>query len=123
MAANVLRMYPHSLFKAPERSKRRGRLPRGVANIKHYSRLKVGVLAEVAGSRDKPENDGIRVLITKFDPSSRHCWLAQSLDRKIRCSDGELDRFVWFKPEQLRRVWTGLSPNERLQLRLRRAAP
>lgn len=121
--ANVLR---HERFErgAPTLpvKRRRGPLPRNVVPIKRASRLKVGLLAEVVGTHDKPENDGIRVLINKFDPSTRHCWLTQSLDRKIRCSDGEFDRFVWFKPEQLRRVWTGLSTNERLQLRLRRAA-
>lgn len=122
MAANLLR---HERFdRAPVAlpKRRRGPLPRGVVSIKTASRLKVGVLAEVVGSRDKSENDGIRVLIKHFDPRTRHCWLTKSLGRVIRCSDGALDTEVWFKPEQLRRVWTGLSTNERIQLRMRRAA-
>lgn len=122
MAANVLRHERFQRVPMPPQKRRRGPLPRGVVSIKSVSRLKEGMLAEISGSRDKSENAGIQVLITKFDPSSRHCWLVQSLGRKIVCNDGELDRFVWFKPECLRRLWTGLSTNERIQLRLWRAS-
>jgi hypothetical protein len=97
--------------------RRRGRLPPGVVSIKHASRLRVGVLAEVVNSSIEA-NNGIRVVITHFDPRTRHCWLTKSFERAIRCSDGALDTEVSFKPEQLRRVWKGLSENERIQLRM-----
>jgi hypothetical protein len=45
----------------------------------------------------------------------------QSLGRDIVCNDGKLaKKEVWFKPKQLRRLWTGLSGDELVKLSLRR---
>jgi hypothetical protein len=118
-AANVA-LHPTFLWPVRPAVKRR-RLPPGVSNIRHVSRLKVGALAEIIGRR-KRENNGIRVIIKGFDADSAHCWLVKSLGGPIRCSDGALDTEVYLKDGQLRRLWTGLTANERLQLRLRRAA-
>lgn len=124
MVANVLRHERFQGVPVQPQKRRRGPLPRGVVSIKRTPRLHIGVVAEIVGSRDSPENNGIRVLIMEYDPQQRpHCWLTKSLGPPIRCNDGALDKDVWFKDCQLRRVWTGLSENERIQLRLRRGVP
>lgn len=121
MAANVLRHERFQRVPMQPQKRRRGPLPRGVVSIKSASRLRVGALAEIVDTPTKV-NDGIRVVVIDFDPASPYCWECKSLGRDLRCKDGTMARTVMFKSSYLRRVWTGLSANERIQLRLRRAA-
>jgi hypothetical protein len=119
---NLLKMYPHCLFRPPEQAaRRRGPLPRGVVSIKHASRLRVGALAEVVNASIE-ENNGLRVVITDFDSSSNHCWVCKSLDRDIRWTEGGAGQTASLRSRNLRRVWVGLSANERTRLRMRRAS-
>ena len=120
MAANVLRheRFERSPVQLPKR--RRGPLPRGVVSIKSVGHLRVGAIAEVVNASIQ-ENNGLRVVITHFDPSSTHCWDCKSLGRDIRWTEGGAGRTASLRPRNLRRVWTGLTTNERIQLRMRRA--
>lgn len=121
MSAVVLR---HERFeRAPElpQKRRRGPLPRGVVSIKGASRLRTGALAEVVNASIE-ENNGLRVVITDFDSRSQHCWECKSLGPDIRWTEGGAGRTALFRPRNLRRVWTGLTANERIRLRLLRGA-
>lgn len=122
--ANVLRHERFESVPARPQKRRRGRLPRGVASIKRTHRLKEGDFAEIVGEREEAENHGIRVVITLFSLKEHpYCWLVKSLGRAIRCKNGSLYREVWLKDENLRRLWTGLGENERIQLRMWRGVP
>jgi hypothetical protein len=101
--------------------RRRGPLPRGVASIKGMSKLRVGALAEVVNAVMEG-NNGLRVVITNFDASSQYCWECKSFGPDIRWAEGGAGRTAWFRPRNLRRIWTGLSANERIQLRLLRTS-
>jgi hypothetical protein len=121
MVANVLRHQRFERVPALPVKRRRGPLPRGVVSIKSASRLRVGVLAEIVDTPTKA-NDGIRVVVIDFDPGSPYCWECRSLDRDLRCNDGAMARTAMFKSTHLRRLWTGLSTNDRIKLRMWRGA-
>ena len=120
---NLLKMYPHCLFRPPERVKRRGRLPRGVVSIFDAGRLPVGSTAEIVPStkikRDTEphENWGKRVLIKHHDPRTAFSVFVDSLDGPLRLDGGGRDvKNIRYRPANLRRLWTGLSENERIRL-------
>lgn len=121
MAANILRHERFARVPTPLQKRRRGKLPRGVVSIKGASRLRVGALAEVVNASIE-ENSGLRVVITDFDSTSQHCWECKSLGRDIRWTAGGAGRTASLRPRNLRRVWVGLSTNERIQLRMLRGA-
>jgi len=114
-AATVLRHERFEGVPAHPQKRRRGPLPRGVVSIKSSPRLRVGALVEIL-SRDK------RARILDFDWREDSSVEVQSLDGPIPCNDGSTSMTAWIKPSNLRRVWTGLSTNERIQLRIRRAS-
>ena len=121
MSAAVL-THPHFQSAPAPVKRRRGRLPRGVVSIRSVPRLRIGVLAELF-DQVRSEDNGKRVHITRHDPANAgYHYEGESLDGPIQCEGGAFEKFVWFKPAELRRLWTGLSERERIQLRLLRGA-
>ena len=123
----------HPTFLWPVRlpaKRRRGRLPSGVVSIFDAVRLPVGSTAEIVPSTkikqdtEPHENWGKRVLITHHDPRTAFSVFVDSLDGPLALDGGGKDvKNIRYRPANLRRLWTGLSENERLQLRcMRRAA-
>jgi len=123
MAANVLRHERFERVPAQPRKRRRGPLPRGVTHISHAPRIRDGVIAEMIGRKNNKRNAGIRVSVVKFDASSQWCWAVKSLGRPIACNSGEMAvDGVWCRDRELRRLWRGLSENDRIKLRMWRAS-
>ena len=85
--------------------------------------LRAGDRAELVGyTTTYAEDNGKRVRIVDVDVT--HGWIGViSLDGPLRCDDGGTTTELDVRATNLRRVWTGLSEDERLQLRLLRGAP
>jgi hypothetical protein len=122
-AGTVLR---HEHFeRAPMRpqKRRRGPLPRGVVSIRgRRVNLRVGDRAELVGyTTTYAEDNGKRVRIVDVDVGRG--WIGvRSLDGPLRCDNGGTTTELDVRATNLRRVWTGLTENERIQLRLLRGA-
>jgi hypothetical protein len=123
--ANVLRheRFERAPVAAPKR--RRSRLPAGVVSIRDAVRLPVGSVAViVVGTKIKRDTEsgqnlGKCVRITHHDPRSAFSVLVDSLDGPLALDGGgKALKDIRYRPANLRRVWTGLSENERIQLRL-----
>lgn len=65
--------------------------------------------AQAATARfERPEDNGKRVRIAGFDPNNDgYHFECESLDGPIQCEGGSFATMIWFKPEELRRLWTG----------------
>lgn len=103
--------------------RRGGRLPRTVAALRlwHTRRLKLGAMVEIVGLKNAA---GTRARVVDYDlPSADgHSIKIQSVDGPLLSDNGTRVGEMWLRPTNLRRLWTGLSENERVQLRLWRAA-
>jgi hypothetical protein len=118
----------HARFQRPPvvQKRRGGRLPRGIVPIIARPPLRTGAVAEITASNGFEGNIGIHVRI--IGQATDDCdlvlahfgrrWECQSLDRDIERFDGTLNRVAPLANCELRRVWSGLTKDERIKLRL-----
>lgn len=115
----------HARFQRPPvvQKRRRGRLPGIVTWIptNGYDRLREGALGELAFGKSDPDN-GKRVRIVNIDLRDSCPVHVAALNGSLHCEDGSKTPDLWVKPHHVRRVWTGLTENERIRLRLSRGA-
>lgn len=114
-SATILHHERFDRVPAQPQMRRRGPLPHGVGYIEPSPRLRVGALVEIV-SRGK------RARVLGFDDREAYSVEVQSLDGPTPCNDGSASAKAWVKPSNLRRVWTGLSEDERIKLKLLRVA-
>lgn len=120
-AATVLRHERFERVPVQPQKRRRGRLPRGVVSIQRRAVwFRNGDRAELVGFETYPEDNGKRVHIVSVEADG---WIGVlSLDGPLHCDDGSTAIELEVGAQHLRRLWTGLSEDERIQLRLWRGA-
>lgn len=121
---NVLK---HERFeRAPVASpkRRRGPLPRGVVAITAVKRLPIGSTAVIVAAPSKDtepsQNIGKRVVITAHTRGAFSVCV-DPLDGPLALDGGGVSvRDICYRPANLRRLWIGLTANERMKLALLR---
>lgn len=123
MAADVLRHERFERAPVQPQKRRRGRLPQGVLSIRSRAVwFRIGDRAELVGFTTYAEDNGTCVRVVGMDAT--HSWIeVRSLGGPLRCDDGSTATELEVRAKHLRRLWVGLTENERIQLRLLRGAP
>ena len=115
----------HARFQRPpvSQKRRRGRLPGIVTWIPNgYDRLKPGARGELRFKDAHDRDNGKRVRIVSVDIAVDCPIHVASLDGPLHCEDGSPSNDLYVKPHHVRRVWTGLTENERIKLQLWRSS-
>lgn len=114
----------HARFQRPpvRQKRRRGRLPGIVTWIPNgYDRLKPGARGELTFEVGDPDN-GKRVRIVSVDLREDCPIHVEAINCSLNCEDGSPSSDLYVKPHNVRRVWTGLTENERIKLQLWRSS-
>lgn len=114
----------HAAFQRPPvlQKRRRGRLPAVVTWIAtNGDRLKPGTRGELKFKDAGDPDNGKAVTIADINLADSCPIHVVALGEPLTCDDGTPSNDLWVKPSAVRRVWTGLTENERAKLRLWRS--